>query len=177
VPNVPPGGIVETDEQRAARVLAQRARALAAAVASPEEETLDVVAFETGPERYAIALDLVLRVERVERAGAVARVPGAGPDVIGVLSIDGRPCPLVDAPALLGATAAATPRRWAIVLGRRTPEVAIAADAVDLLRIPRADLAGADSPRLGTTRDARVVLDGAALVGDPAHSRLGGDVR
>jgi chemotaxis signal transduction protein len=165
---------VATDEERAARVLAQRARTLAVPAPSPAGETLELVAFEAGAERYAVTIAEVLRVERVD---AIARVPGAGPDVIGVLSVDGRPCPLVDAPALLGASAATAPRRWAIVLGLRTPELAIAADTIDLLRVTRAELSGAASPRLGTTRDARIVLDGAALVGEPSPARREGEGR
>lgn len=166
-----PGGAIDTEAERARRVLAQRARALAVPPPAPAGETLELVAFEAGPERFAIAVGAVLRVERV---GAVARVPGAGPEVIGVLSVDGRPCPLVDAPALLGAAPAGAPRRWAVVLGERAPEVALAADAVDLLRVLRAELAGAPPPRLGITADARVVLDGAALTGG-ARRPAGGE--
>ncbi|WP_242341539.1 MULTISPECIES: chemotaxis protein CheW [unclassified Anaeromyxobacter] len=163
----------EGEERRAAGVLAERARALAVPPAPPlaEGERLDVVAFEAGPERYAVTLGAVLRVERV---GAVARVPGAAADVVGVMSVDGRPCPLVDAPALLGGGAAAAPRRWAIVLGRRAPELALAADVIDVLRIARAELHEAAPPLLGTTGAARVVLDGAALLGD-APPGPGGD--
>jgi hypothetical protein len=158
----------ETDEQRAERVLLERARALAAPAGADEEErTVPVVGFDAGPERYGVTLEAVLRIERV---GAVARVPGAGPGIVGVLSVDGRPCPLLEVPALLGASAAAPggARRWAIVLGRRAPELALAADAVDLVRV-RGDLGGGEPPRLGTTPDARVVLDGTALL-----SRSGG---
>lgn len=163
---------METEEQRARRVLAQRARALARRPPEPEGEPLDLVAFEAGPERYAVPVDAVLRVERV---AALARVPGAGPDVIGVLSVDGRPCPLVDAPALLGGSTAVAPRRWAIVLGERSPEVALAADAVDLLRVSRGELRPGAPPRLGVTADARVVLDGAALAGVGTRKGSGGD--
>lgn len=171
---MPPGGIAATDEERAARVLAQRARTLSVPAPSPAGETLELVSFEAGAERYAVTIAEVLRVERVV---AVARVPGAGPEVIGVLSVDGRPCPLVDAPALLGADAATAPRRWAIVLGRRIPELAIAADSVDLLRVPRAELGPAAPPLLGTTRDARIVLAGDALVGEPSPARREGEAR
>ncbi len=170
---MPRDGTADSEERRAARLLAARARDLAApAPRMAEGEQLEVVAFEAGSERYAVTLGAVLRVER---AFAFARVPGAAADVIGVLSIDGRPCPLVDAPALLGGGAAAGPRRWAIVLGRRAAELALAADTIDLLRVPRAELHGAAPPRLGTTGAARVILDGAALLGDePAGP--GGDV-
>jgi chemotaxis signal transduction protein len=167
-----PGGTRETDDQRARRVLAQRARALAVPPASPPGESLDLVAFEAGPERFAIPVGAVLRVERVT---ALARVPGAAPEVIGVLSVDGRPCALVDAPALLGAARATAPRRWAIVLGERSPEVALAADTVDLLRVLRVELSAAGPPRLGITADARVVLDGAAVTGGATPPSAGGD--
>jgi hypothetical protein len=164
-------GQQETEEQRAERVLAARARALAAPERAEAERMLPVAGFEAGPERYGVTLDAVLRIERI---GAIARVPGAGPGVVGVLSVDGRPCPLLEVPALLG-TGEPSPgagRRWAIVLGRRTPELALAADGVDLVQVP-GGLHGGAPPRLGTTSDARVVLDGAALLSPPR--RDGGD--
>lgn len=144
----------------AERLLAARARALGEPPPSPGEETAPVVAFDVGPERYGVTMDAVLRVERV---GEVARVPGARPEFLGVVTIDGRPCPLVDVPALLRAGAPGAPRRWAIVLGRRAPELALAADTVDLREVPRALLSGA-GPRLGSTAEARQLLASPALL-------------
>lgn len=159
----------EHGEDAAARVLAARARALAAPPPAPGEETAPIVAFDVEAERYGVTLEAVLRVERV---GEVARVPGAAPEVLGLVAIDGRPCPLVDVPALLHAGAPGGPRRWAVVLGRRAPELALAADAVDLGEAPRALLAG-PGPRLGTTADARVLLASPALLPTP---QPGGEV-
>lgn len=151
-------------EDRAARVLAERARELAIPPAAPGPEVVPVLAFEAGPERYGLTLEAVIRIERV---GAVARVPGAPPEIIGVFAVDGRPCPLVDVAVLLGTSAAAgPPRRWAILIGRRAPELAVAADGIDLDEVPRADL-GEEGPRLGTTADARVVVGSSHLVSPP----------
>jgi hypothetical protein len=90
------------------------------------------------------------------------------------VNLDGRPCLLLDVPVLLGvATVAPAPRKWAVVLGRGTPELALAADAVGIDEVPRALLGGEPPPRLGVTADARVVLDPAALLGDapePEHA-------
>lgn len=153
----------ESAEAAVARVLADRARRLAVRARAPREaEDVPGLAFDVGPERYAVPLDAVLRVERLR---AVARLPGG---VARLVAVDGRPCALVEVRDLLGAPAspAAEPRRWVIVLGRTTPELAVAADAVDLAALPRPALAGGGpAPRLGSTEDARLVLDGAALLG------------
>lgn len=155
--------------EAAARLLADRARTLAAPPPPPGEESVAVVAFQAGEERFAVTLEAVLRIERVETS---ARVPGAPPEVLGVIAVDGRPCPLVEVPALLGAAGSPGPaRRWAVILGRRIPEVALAADAVDLVVVARAGLSGG-GPRLGVTADARQVLSSAALL-DPQPG--GGD--
>lgn len=155
----------QSEPEHAARILAERARRLAAPPEPPAEDAFPAVAFEAGAERYAIGMEHVLRVER---ASSVARLPGAAREVLGVTIVEGRPCPLVDAPALLGGAAPPdAPRRWLVVLGRRGPELALAADAVDLVRIERGGLHPARPPRLGTTADARLVLDGGALVGAP----------
>jgi chemotaxis signal transduction protein len=158
---------LESERDRVERVLAERTRALAVPLEAATEQALRVVAFEVGAERYAITMDAVLRVERV---GAIVRIPGAAADVIGV---DGRPCPLLDVPALLGAAAAGPARRWAIVLGRRVPEVALAADTVDLDQVVGARLDARRPPRLGTTADARVIMDGAALLPADVPRRTG----
>jgi chemotaxis signal transduction protein len=111
-------------------------------------------------------MDAVLRVERLDR---IARVPAADPAVLGLVNLAGHPCPVLDVPALLGAAPPA-PRRWAIVLGRRAAELALAADAVEIGRVPHEGVlpAAGGPPRLGLTADARVVLDAAALLGEEA---------
>lgn len=154
-----PGGPA-ADRHREERILAERARLLAAPPPAAGEESVPVIAFEAGEERFGVTLEAVLRVERV---GAVARVPGAPPEALGVIPVDGRPCPLLDAAVLLGAAGPGTARRWAVVLGRRGPEVALAADAVDLDAVPRALVArGGLSP--GTTPDARRILLSAEVL-------------
>lgn len=150
----------ETDAEREARVLAERARRLAPPPGRAAAAAMPVLAFDAGEDRYALTLGAVLRLER---AGAVARIPGASPEIAGAIALEGRPCALLDLPALLrGAPAAA--RRWAIVLGRRGPEVAVAADRVDLAELPAGLPAPAAPPRLGVAADGRVVVDGAALL-------------
>jgi hypothetical protein len=90
------------------------------------------------------------------------------------VNLDGRPCPVVDVPALLAVPgAAAAVRKWALVLGRTAPEIAIAADAIEIVQVPEALLGGDRPPRLGVTADARVVLDPAALLGEPAGPETG----
>jgi hypothetical protein len=148
------------DPEREARILAERARLLAAPPPAAGEESVAVIAFEAGEERFGVTLEAVLRVERV---GAVARVPGAPQEALGVIAVDGRPCPLLDAAALLGAAPRGQASRWAVVLGRRGPEVALAADAIDLASVPRALVErGGLSP--GVTPDARRIVASEALL-------------
>lgn len=165
------GGQASGEGDPSARVLAARARELARPPPQPGEESRPVVAFETGAERYGVTLEAVLRIEPVV---SVARVPGAPPEILGVVAVDGRPCPLVDVRALLGdgAPGAGTPR-WAIVLGRRAPELALAADGVDLEEVPRAALEG-EGPRLGSTADARRLLGATALLSTTRAAGAGG---
>lgn len=170
-PGATESGPTGRGEDLAARILAARARELARPPPEQGEESRPVVAFGLGEERYGVTLEAVLRIERV---GAVSRVPGAPRDVIGVVPVDGRPCPLVDVAALLGAAAPlATAPRWAIVLGRRAPELALAADTVDLAEVPSAALAG-EGPRLGTTSDARQLLGATGLLSTTRPAGAGG---
>jgi chemotaxis signal transduction protein len=149
-------------EARARSILVERARLLARPLSGRIEETVPVLAFRAGDERYAIALPGVVRVERVK---GVARVPGADAAVIGLFNLDGRPCALLEVPALLGTGSARTEaRRWAIVLGRGGPELALAADGVDLEQLPRARLRRRHGARAGLTQDARVILDAEAIL-------------
>jgi chemotaxis signal transduction protein len=155
------------DARRAETVLAERARALATTVAAgAAAEGVAALAFDAGGERYALPLSAVLRVER---SGAVARIPGAPLGVAGLVNLHGTPLALLDAPALFGVPGAAPAagRRWSVVLGRRAPEVAVAADTVEVLSIPRERLGEPVAQRLGVLDDARVVLDPLALL-DPA---------
>jgi hypothetical protein len=166
-----PDDATPISEEPAARILAARAERLAAPPPAPGEAALAALAFDAGAERYAVPLAAVLRVER---AVGFARLPGAPPGHLGLVNLDGRPCPLVDVPALLGVPGAApAPRKWAVVLGGRAPDVALAADAVGIEQVPLDLLGGAAGPRLGVTADARVILDPAALLGDAAEGERG----
>jgi purine-binding chemotaxis protein CheW len=166
------GGGAPRAAEDASEVLRRRAAALARRE-DPERpgDGDPVLAFEAGGERYAIAMGAVLRVDRAPPA---ARLPGAPGHVVGVVALGGRPIPLVDAPALLGGAPAAQ-RRWALVLGEGRPTLALAADAVEAARLARGELrpAGAAGPRLAITRDARVVLDPAALLADAGRDAEG----
>jgi chemotaxis signal transduction protein len=155
-----------------AHVLAERARALAGREQPGATDVLPTLAFDAGAERYAVPVEAVLRVERI---GAVARVPGAPRGTVGLVNLHGRSCVLVDVPSLLGVPGAdPSGRQWALVLGgpvagatARGCTVALAADAVRLEPVPRERLARPEGPRLGVTADARVVLDPSALLDPP----------
>lgn len=149
------------DVARDVAILAARARELASRPGAPSADAIDVLTFSAGAERYALELTGVLRVERVER---VIRIPRSARGLVGLFNLQGRPCALLDAPALLEVPGEVPrARRWGVVLGQRQAELALAADVVEVDRIERP--APQPGPyRLGTTADARILLDAAALL-------------
>jgi chemotaxis signal transduction protein len=158
----------DRDIDEAARdvaILAARARELAQRPGATSADAIDVLTFSAGAEPYALELTGVLRVERVER---VIRVPRSARGLVGLFNLQGRPCALLDAPALLEVPGEVPrARRWGVVLGRRHPELALAADVVEVDRIERPP-AQPGPYRLGSTADARILLDAAAFLAPAA---------
>jgi chemotaxis signal transduction protein len=123
------------------------------------------VAIDRAGARYALPTAVAWRVER---CGPCARLPGAPPFVLGVIPFGERPQPLVDLARLLGGGGATGPARWALLAGARAADVALACDEVALVLITPEALHPAprdpEQVRRGVTGDARVVLDGPALL-------------
>jgi|SRR5579883_472875 len=157
----------EPSPERAARLLEERARALARvpeAEAAPRS-AIEVVVFPVGAERYALETRFVLEVAT---RPPLTRVPGAPPRLAGVVPWRGETLAVF---ALVEGAPPSDPRS-VVVLGRARPELGLLADgggevrAVDAAALaPPPESAGA-LPARGVTADAVLVLDGAALLGD-----------
>ncbi|MEA2624968.1 MAG: purine-binding chemotaxis protein CheW [Candidatus Binatota bacterium] len=157
-----------------ARVLQERARLLA----RPSErdrtgETLSVLAFTLGGERYALE---TRHLREILRPTPVAPVPGLPEYVLGVTSLRGEILAVVDLRILLGLPAGpASDRARLIVLGDRFAEFAIVAEAIEEAAvIPVRDLTASSAALWGTGREvvrgitpqAWIVLDASALLSD-----------
>jgi len=160
---------------RIRRLLDERARALAQPVAADERtDRMDVLTFALGAERYAIGIGYVREVARLD---AFTPVPGAPDFVYGVTSLRGQVLSVYSLGALFRLPAAGrqTPGSYVVVVGAGATEFAIVADQTydvaalhpDEILAPPASMAPV--PReyvLGLTKEALVVLDGAALIDD-----------
>jgi purine-binding chemotaxis protein CheW len=159
---------------RARQILEARARELAKAHAVPSDEAqLDVMTFTLGAERYAIETRFVREVTRL---GDLTPVPGAPDFIAGVTSLRGEIVAIADLRKSLGfADVRVSDASWILMLGQDATELGLLVDAVHEVRLLAASavLAPADAVRgvgkayvAGVTREALVILDGAALLGD-----------
>jgi len=92
------GGLAVTPEKRR-EVLQARARALAVSRTQARPETITVLAFQVGGERYAVPIQ---RVEHVLEARGLCPLPGAPRHVLGALVSRSRVVPVLDLRQLLG---------------------------------------------------------------------------
>ena len=159
----------------AARVLAQRAVRLATLI-EPEQvagDWLEVLNFQRGKQRYAIESRFVVEVAK---CGRLSRVPGAQPALVGMTNLRGDLLPVFDL-TIFGEVASAAPPLVAqlVVLGERSPDFGIVADAVDeVTRLSAASLSEARTVGVlphaeyvrGIGADGCVLLDGAAILRD-----------
>lgn len=158
---------------RARALLEERARAFARVPPeAPDGEVLEVVTFVLGGERYAIETRCVREVLRVDE---ITRVPGVPDFVRGLTNVRGELLAIVDLARFLGARERGlSDLARIVVLGRDEAEFGILADSVEGIAGLRADeilarVAPGTAPRLhvrGVTREALIVLDGAALLSD-----------
>jgi len=160
-------------------VLAQRARALAAAAEPVVDRSagLDMVVLRIADERYAVAATCVCRAVG---AADIAPVPGAPPILLGVMNLHGEVLPVFDPRRLLGLAAHPVGETAkVVVLGSDGPELGLVVDAADqVVRLAADQLHTAPdslAPErrellLGVTQDGVIVLDGPKLLAD---ARLG----
>ena len=153
-----------TDDQT---VLLQRARVLSRRKASPAGETLELLFFSIGDERFALEARFVLEHARI---ADLAPLPGAAAPFVGIVPWRGEPLAAIDIRGLFGGVPRGIsdfPRM--IVVGAAEAEVAVLVETADEIRtVPRASLsATAHALGIGATSDARLVLDSRALLDDP----------
>lgn len=158
---------------RSAReVLLERARKYARPpVAQEETAGTECLGFVRSGESYMIETRYVIEVT----SRALTRLPGAPPALIGLMNLRGEILPVFDLARVLGRTARDTDESSSlIVLGSARPEAAICVEALEgtsrLLESELMDLQAARAFVRGITKDARVVLDGRALLEGSALS-------
>jgi purine-binding chemotaxis protein CheW len=145
------------------RILEQRARAVAASRQAPAIETLRVVAFRVGRERYAVEVGAVFHVLD---ARALAPLPASPPWLLGAVVARTRIVPVLDVRALVGAgEAGLTDLARIVVVEDGGDAFGLAADALEgTLELPRARLAPAhEGPFAWIAPDRLAVLDPARL--------------
>lgn len=162
----------ELSPQQAQAVLDARAAELARVPTASEsaDERLEVVTFNLAGERYALETRFIREIVRPRE---VTPVPGAADFLVGVMNLRGSILAVMDLGRLLG-VAAEGERAWVAVLGTERAEFGLAADAIGevaALRseevLPAAMADAAAGMVRGVTREALIVLDGAALLDDP----------
>jgi purine-binding chemotaxis protein CheW len=165
----------ENAPERTRAVLAERARrlALAAERAEPPVERLELLPFRLGREHYAIETRYAREVVRLTGFTAV---PSTEDFLLGVTNLRGEIVPVFDLMRFFGfASQGLSDRSRVIVVGTAEVEFGILADSVQALeQMPTAALVadaafegqrGGECVR-GVTREAMIVLDGAALIKD-----------
>jgi purine-binding chemotaxis protein CheW len=167
--------------ERAAEILAERARALAQP--PPEQQMVpdarEMIVFQVHGERLAIDMECVREVAKLE---VFTPLPGAPPQIAGVTQHQGEILAVVDLAQYLGISKKGLAERSPIlVLGRARAEFAILADEVhDARRVQIEDrMAAVTAPRagpcvLGVSREGVILLDGGALLEDTELWKDGG---
>lgn len=160
--------------ERAAKILTERARQLAAPAAEERSDAGDlvVVRFVVNGEQYAIETRFVREVVAVT---AVTPLPGSPDFIAGITAIRGELLVVVDLRFLLGLPGGALGNvKRLIVLGTREHELAmLAEEASDVIEIATSGLqplpARSESQRYvrGVAPGPATFLDGAALLSDP----------
>jgi purine-binding chemotaxis protein CheW len=165
----------EMPPERVRALLAERARALARPLETGEVgEVRSVLTFALGTGRYAIETRYVREVLRLVD---VTPVPGASELVSGVTNLRGDVLCLVNLRRLLDLPVEHhVDLSWMIVVGSEVAEFGLpVGELFEIVRLRHEDVVTAPETLsascrrylLGIARDALIVIDGAALVGDP----------
>jgi purine-binding chemotaxis protein CheW len=174
-PATVPDPVTVPDPATVARILAERATALARPLqAEAAGEVVDLVALAVGPERYG--LDAGHMVEVRPLAG-LARVPGLPAVWAGILNVRGALCPVLDLRRYLSLPepdSGPGQPKVALVAGSGLTVGLLVDEALGIVRVPVAQLAppltgaaGAGrAPVRGVTPDLVTVLDIDALLAD-----------
>lgn len=141
------------------------------AAAGADGDTLELVTFALGRERYAIESS---QVRAILRAVSVTPVPGMPEHVAGVTNLRGEILLVVDLRHLFGIfDGALSDLTRLVVLGADAPEVGVLAESVQEVARVRIDRIQPPPPSAqarehvrGVTDDAVIVLDAAVLLSD-----------
>lgn len=153
-----------------ARVLAARARALAAPPEAPTLDSISVLVVELAGERLAIETRYVFEIV----GGAeVALLPGAEPPVLGISFRRGELLPVLDLARLLGLPSGGGATGELVVLGGAHPAFGVRVEgSLGLSELTEGELlpvrgvTAASRPHIrGTTTDAVLLLDAEGLIG------------
>jgi purine-binding chemotaxis protein CheW len=156
-------------------ILAERARVLAQPLetATRTSHDLRLATFVLAGERYGIEAHLVVEIGRLSD---FAPLPSAPPYLVGITNLRGDILPIFDLRALLGLNRRALDdMSRLVVLGKNRADFGILADAArelvalasaELLPTPSSVTEQARCYMQGVTKDALVVLNGAALLAD-----------
>ena len=166
---------LEPPPERVRALMDERARALARPPAQSEEtDAIAVMTFALGTERYAIETEYAREVVRLTD---FSPVPGAPDFVLGVTNLRGEVLCLVDLRTFFDVPSnGLTDLSRIVVVGIETAEFGILVDeAFEMATLrpndvvpPSESVAGIGREYLlGVTREALIVLDGAALLRDP----------
>jgi purine-binding chemotaxis protein CheW len=123
-------------EDRARRILEERARALARPESPPAwGASIKVITFALGRERYALEMRFVHSVARLQ---SLSPIPGAIPPIFGVTSWRGELLTIMDLRQLLGLPAGGlSDQSRVLVLGEGRAAFGVLADAVhEFLTLP-----------------------------------------
>jgi len=166
---------LERSPEHIRALMDQRARALARPPAQSEEtDALAIITFALGSERYAIETEYVREVVRLADFSAV---PGAPDFILGVTNLRGEVLCLVDLRTFFDVPSKGlTDLSRIVVVGIETAEFGILVDEAfemttlrpnDIVPPPESVAGVGREYLLGVTREALIVLDGAALLRDP----------
>lgn len=145
--------------ERRREVLAERARALADSRQEERRETMSVLAFRVGGERYAVPIDAV---DHVLESRGLCPLPGAPRYVLGALVSRSRVVPVLDLRQVLGLEGGGMSDLTRVVVVEVSEEFfGLAAEEVDgRQELPRADLSHPPpGPFTFLTRNRMMVLD------------------
>jgi purine-binding chemotaxis protein CheW len=168
-------GTDRVSPEEASRILHERARALARPVeaAVTPAESVELLVFSLGAERYAVETLHVLEVVRVQE---LTPVPGASPFILGVINHRGQVLAVLDLRRLFEAPEGAQPEQAVVVVlavGGMTfgilVEAAAAVTRVGVQELAPPPVAAERGRGLirGVTPAMVAVLDAEALARDP----------
>jgi purine-binding chemotaxis protein CheW len=166
---------LQSSSERSSDLLDERARRLArpAAAAAPAFEAMEVLVFKLGREQYGLETRYAREVLHLADFTAI---PGVPDFVIGVTNLRGDIVPVFDLMLFFGfASQGLMDRSRVIAVGKTSADFGIIADTVqEVMRlsvdefVPNPAFEGRRGQECirGVTRNAMIVLDGAALISD-----------